>query len=184
MIKKYISSIPKLTWMISIIFSFMLFQFLILPAGGGEFPEKSIIVIVPYGPGGTDREVRVLGPMMSKILGQSMLIENREGGGGSIGTNYVVRSRSDGHILLFAAGTVLSLAPNLSELPYKLDDLIPLASTSFLPQIMSVNSTAPWKTIGELVDHAKKNPGAIKFGSAGTGSAVHLAGEAMALGAE
>jgi tripartite-type tricarboxylate transporter receptor subunit TctC len=121
--------------------------------------------------------------MMSKILGQSVLVENRSGGGGSIGTNYVVQSKPNGYNLLYAAGTVLTLTPHVSDLPYKFDDLLPIAMTSYIPQFLAVGVNTPWKTIQDFVEYAKKHPHVIKYGSTGTGSAVHFCGEALAAAA-
>lgn len=151
---------------------------------GAEYPERVITVVVPYAPGATDMEARTLAPALSKIFGQTVLVENRAGGGGSIGTNYVVQAKPDGYTILFAAGTVLTLTPHVSDLPYKIDDLLPIASTSYIPQFLAVAANAPWKTIQEYVDYAKKHPRAIKYGSTGFGSAVHFCGEALAAAAE
>lgn len=149
----------------------------------GEYPERAITVIVPYAPGATDREARLLAPVLGTMLRQSVLVDNKPGGGGSIGTNFVVQAKPDGYTLLFAAGTVLTLTPHASDLPYKFDDLIPIAGTSYIPQLLAVGVNTPWKTIQEYVDYAKKNPRAIKFGSTGAGSAVHICGESLAAAA-
>ena len=151
----------------------------------GEYPKEPITLIVPYGPGGTDREARFMAPKMAEILGQSVLVENKSGGGGSIGTNYVVRSKPDGYTFLYGAVTTLSLTPHINKkLPYGNEDLIPLASTSWLPNLLAVGTNTPWNSIEELLSYAKKNPGGVKLGSAGTGTAVHFAIEAFAAAAE
>jgi tripartite-type tricarboxylate transporter receptor subunit TctC len=145
-----------------------------------DYPSQTITFVVPYGPGGTDREARFLAPHISKVIGQSIVVENKSGGGGAIGTNYVARSEPDGYTLEYGAVTVLSLAPNMNKLPYGMDDMMPLASTSWLPNMLATRADAPWQTVQELIDFAKKNPRKVKFGSAGTGTAVHLALEAFA----
>ena len=165
------------------ILTFLLLSLWLPMSWCGEYPERAITVVVPYAPGATDIEARTLAPAMSKILVQSVLVDNKAGGGGSIGTNYVVQSKPDGYTLLFAAGTVLTLTPHVSDLPYKFDDLIPIAMTSYTPQFLAVGVNAPWKTIQDFVDYAKKHPRVIKYGSTGTGSAVHFCGEALAAAA-
>jgi tripartite-type tricarboxylate transporter receptor subunit TctC len=150
------------------------------PAAAADYPSQTITFVVPYGPGGTDREARLLAPFISEVLGQSIVVENKTGGGGAIGTNFVARSKPDGYTLEYGAVTVLSLAPNLKNLPYRMDDMQPLASTSWLPNMLATRTDAPWQTVQELIDYAKKNPRKVKFGSAGTGTAVHLAQEAFA----
>jgi len=168
---------------VSLVVSFLMFLPWFSISWSGEYPERDITVIVPYAPGATDREARLLAPVLAKVLGKSVLVDNKPGGGGSIGTNFVVRAKPDGYTLLFAAGTVLTLTPHASDLPYKIDDLIPLAGTSYISQLLAVGVNTPWKTIQEYVDYAKKNPRAIKFGSTGAGSAVHICGESLAAAA-
>lgn len=183
MIKKIVYLVPRFIGTMAFIATLILFNLSAPYIWGGEYPERPIMLVVPYAPGSSDLEARILAPAMGKILNQPVVVETRPGGGGSIGTNYVVRSKPDGYMIMFAGGTVLSLVPNLSDVPFKLDDLIPIASTSYVSQMFAVNPGAPWKTMNEFVDYAKKNPDTIKFGSAGTGTAVHMCGEAMAFAA-
>ena len=147
---------------------------------GASYPVRAITFVTPYAPGGMDLEARVVAADMQKTLGQPVLVEPRGGGGGTIGTNYVAQSKPDGYILLYSSATQLTLAPLLSELPYTLEDLIPIASTSILTNVLAVNANAKWKNIQEFVDYGKKNPGAIKFGSGGVGTALHMLAEALA----
>jgi tripartite-type tricarboxylate transporter receptor subunit TctC len=147
---------------------------------GSEYPERPITVVVPYPPGALDQEAWVFAPEIKKTLGQNVLIENRPGGGSSIGAQYVAQARTDGYIIMFTAGSTLSLNPNVVNLPYKLGDFIPIAQTSYVPLILAAGVNTPWRTVGEFVDYAKKNPDVIKYGSVGTGTALHICGEAMA----
>ncbi len=148
---------------------------------GGEYPERPISVVVAYPPGATDREARLFSPAIEKILGQPMLVENRPGAGSTIGTNYVAQARPDGYTLLFCPATSLTLAPHLRKIPYSIDDFIPVACMTHTAQLLAVSTDAPWKTIQEFIDDAKKNPGKIKFGTAGMGTMVHICGEATSM---
>lgn len=180
----YNHSLLKFTGLVSFIF-FLIGVHPWTPYGwNAGYPERPITIVVPYAPGGVDLEARVVAPALGKILGQSVLIENRAGGGGSVGTYYVVQSKPDGYTLLYTGTQVLNLAPFLTDLPYKMDDLIPLAGVSYCGQMFAVSPDNPWKTIYDLIDHAKKNPGAIRYGTAGTASLGHISSEALALAAK
>jgi tripartite-type tricarboxylate transporter receptor subunit TctC len=145
---------------------------------GAGYPEAPITMVVPYGPGGVDRDIRAMAPTLGKILGQPLVIENRAGAGSSIGTYYVVQAKPDGYTLLFAAGTALNLVPLMTDLPYKFDDLIPIASTSSQIQMLAVSANTPWKTVRDLIEYGKKNP--VKIGISGFGTSVHICGEILA----
>lgn len=152
-----------------------------LPAAAQEFPVRPIKVVVPYPPGVTDQEARALAAAAEKTLGQPVQVENREGGGGAIGANVVAKSsRPDGYTLLYAAAAVITIAPTLRKLPYGFEDLAPVAQITANPHLMAARPTAPFKTLAELIAHARANPGKVNFGSSGAGTAVHLAGEAFA----
>ena len=144
------------------------------------FPSKPITIVVPYAPGATDREARRLGDIASKFLGQPVVVENRDGAGGTIGAQYVASSKPDGYTLLYAAPAVITVAPLVGKPQYGYDDLMALARASITPHLLAARADAPFKTLPELIAHAKANPGKVVFGSPGNGTAVHLAGEAFA----
>lgn len=145
-----------------------------------DFPTKPITIVVPYAPGTTDQEARALAPLLEKVLGQPVQIDNRPGGGGAIGTQLVARSKPDGYTLLYAAPAVITIAPLMGNLPYAYDDIVPIAQTTTNPHVLAARADAPFKTVEELIAYAKANPGKVNFGSSGAGTAVHLAGEAFA----
>ena len=144
------------------------------------FPSKPITIVVPYAPGATDREARRLGDIASKFLGQPVVVENRDGAGGTIGAQYVAQSKPDGYTLLYAAPAVITVAPLVGKPQYGYGDLMALARASITPHLLAARADAPFKTLPELIAHAKANPGKVVFGSPGNGTAVHLAGEAFA----
>jgi tripartite-type tricarboxylate transporter receptor subunit TctC len=148
------------------------------------FPTKPLTLIVPYPPGGgTDALARVIGPRLSEVLGQSVVIDNRPGAGGSLGTALAARAPADGHHLLIlntlphtsAAG----LYDKLSYDPVK--DFAGVGSIATTPYVFVANPGVPAQTIGEFIALAKASPGKYRYGSAGTGSATHLVPELFKL---
>jgi tripartite-type tricarboxylate transporter receptor subunit TctC len=143
------------------------------------YPSRPVHLIVFYAAGGgNDIIARLMGQWLSERLGQSFVIENRPGGNGNIGTEYVIRAAPDGYTLLLSstANTVnSSLYDNLGF--NFVHDIAPVASISYEPNIMVVNPGVPAKTIPEFIAYAKANPGKINFGSAGIGSSQQMSGE-------
>jgi len=150
------------------------------PAWAQTYPDRPITLVVPYAPGATDQEARRLAEGMSKELGQTIVVENRTGAGGAIGAQHVARAKPDGYTLLYAAPAVITGAPLLGNAQYHYEDLAPVARSTSSPHVLAARSDAPFKTLPELIDYAKQNPGKVVFGSSGAGTAVHLAGEAFA----
>ena len=138
------------------------------------FPSKPITIVVPYAPGATDREARRLGDIASKFLGQPVVVENRDGAGGTIGAQYVASSKPDGYTLLYAAPAVITVAPLVGKPQYGYDDLMALARASITPHLLAARADAPFKTLPELVAYAKANPGKLAYASVGNGSSSHL----------
>ena len=149
-------------------------------AAAQSYPDHPITLIVPYAPGATDQEARRLADGMSRELGQTVVVENRAGAGGVIGTQQVARAKPDGYTLLYAAPAVITVAPLLGNAQYRYEDLVPVARSTTSPHVLASRSDAPFQTLPQLVDYARQNPGKVVFGSSGTGTAVHLAGEAFA----
>ncbi|GAA4324278.1 tripartite tricarboxylate transporter substrate binding protein [Pigmentiphaga soli] len=152
------------------------------PAGAQPYPDKPIRIIVPFAPGGsTDVVIRLLAPRLTEQLGQSVVVENRPGGGAIIGMNVVARAAPDGYTLGVAS---LSFGANPflhSEMPFDAErDFAPISLVALVPMVMAVNPSVPAHSVQELVALAKKNPGQINYASAGTGSSNHLATELLA----
>ncbi len=145
-----------------------------------DYPSRPIKLIVPYAAGGpSDVQARIVGDYLGRDLKQTVVIENRAGAQGAIGTEMAARSEPDGYTLLFSAASVFVLNPllykKLSYDPAK--DFRILAVVTDQPSILEINPSVPAKTVAELVAYAKQNPGKLSFGSAGTGGSAHLAGE-------
>ncbi len=149
--------------------------------GAAAFPTQPITIIVPYAPGSTDQLARALAGHMEKVVGQPVVVETRPGGGGSVGANFVAKSaKPDGHTLLLGFTAPLTIAPHQNPLPYQFDDLAAVARVTLGPNMVAARVGAPFKDAKDLVAYAKAHPDKVSFGSAGTGSTTHLAGEAFA----
>jgi tripartite-type tricarboxylate transporter receptor subunit TctC len=144
------------------------------------FPNKPITIVVPYPPGGgTDALARVIAPKLSEILGQPVVIDNRPGAGGTLGTSVAARAPADGHHLL-----ILNTLPHTSsaglyaKLPYDpVKDFTGIGMVATTPYVLVTHPSLPAKNIGEFIALAKAQPGKLLYGSAGIGSATHLAPE-------
>ena len=144
------------------------------------WPDKPIRMVVPYAAGGgADNTARIVAQQMSVSLGQQIIIDNKPGAGGVIGADNVAKSPADGYTVLYDA-SAFSVNPSLRKLPFDAaKDFIPVSLVATAPQILVVPPNAPYKTISELLDFARKNPGKLTFASAGGGTGSHLAGEAL-----
>ena len=149
-------------------------------AAAQTYPTRPIKFVVPFAPGGMDLEVRALAPELERLLGQPIVVEPREGGGSSIGANYVRAAAPDGYTLLYSSSIVLTVGPLVRKVPYGFDDFVPVAQTTATANIMASRIDAPFTTLPELVTYAKANPGKLLFGSSGTGTGVHLSGQLVA----
>ncbi|WP_244978386.1 Bug family tripartite tricarboxylate transporter substrate binding protein [Bradyrhizobium pachyrhizi] len=151
-----------------------------LPARTADYPTRPIKLVVPYAAGGpTDVLGRIVGEYLGRDLKQVVVVENKAGAQGAIGAEAVARSDPDGYTLFVTAASIFVLNPLLyKKLPYDpTRDFRLLSVITDAPMIMEVHPSVPAKTIAEFVAYAKKNPGKLNFGSAGTGGTVHLAGE-------
>lgn len=151
--------------------------FLATASKAETFPDRAITWIVPYTPGGiTDTASRVVGEELSKALGQPVMIDNRPGAGAMLGTEMGARAKPDGYTVLYGTQGTISSAPFLySSLRFDpLTDLIPVHGIASSHNIIVTHPNAPFKTVQELVEYARANPGKVNFGSAGVGSASHL----------
>jgi tripartite-type tricarboxylate transporter receptor subunit TctC len=149
-------------------------------ARAADYPTHPIKLVVPYVAGGpTDLFGRLVGDFLSRDLKQPVTIENKAGAQGAIGAEAVARSEPDGYTLFVTAGSILVLNPMLyKKLSYDpVRDFRMLAIITDAPVVMEVHPSVPARTVAEFVAYARKNPGKINFGSAGTGGTIHLAGE-------
>jgi tripartite-type tricarboxylate transporter receptor subunit TctC len=152
---------------------------LLSSAAVAQYPAKPIRIVVPYPPGGIDPALRIMAPKMTELLGQSLVIENRAGANGLIGSENVARSPADGYTLLFATSSTLVGGVLLMK-DAKIDpvkDFTPISNLFGNLRTITVHSSLPVSTLKELVDYAKKNPGKLSYGSSGIGSTFHLDGE-------
>jgi tripartite-type tricarboxylate transporter receptor subunit TctC len=148
-----------------------------------EYPERPVTIIVTMDPGGvTDLATRALTINMEKSLGKSLIVENRGGGGGAVGLGVLVNAKPDGYTLATTQNLSIVDTPLMQKVPYKpLSSFTPIAVFGYSEHTaVLVKPDAPWKTFGEFVDYAKKNPGKVKYSSAGVGSGMHVAMEYVA----
>jgi tripartite-type tricarboxylate transporter receptor subunit TctC len=141
------------------------------------FPAKPVRIVVPFSAGGpTDITARLIGPRMTELLGQPIVIDNRAGATGIIGAELVAKSPADGYTLLFGTASVVAInMVTYSKLPYDtLRDFLPLSPIMTTSTILVVHPSVPAKNLKELVALAKARPGEITLGSAGTGGTLHL----------
>ena len=152
---------------------------LALAAQAGRFPDKPVRMVVPYAAGGsTDVIARTLAQKLSGMWGQPVVIDNRPGGSTIIATDIVAKSAPDGYTLLVTT-TSFTIVPSLTDkLPYDpAKDFEPITLINTTPLVLVVNPGVPAHSVKELIALAKAKPGALNFGSAGSGGSNHLAGE-------
>jgi tripartite-type tricarboxylate transporter receptor subunit TctC len=143
------------------------------------YPNKPITLVVPFvAGGGTDSIARDLAKNLSEGLGQSIIVDNRGGGGGAIGAQYVAKAEPDGYTLLFVTSTFVTHSATETNPTYDVDkDFAPISLLGRGPLMVVANKESGLKTINQLVQKAKQSPGEINFCSAGLGSINHLSGE-------
>jgi tripartite-type tricarboxylate transporter receptor subunit TctC len=145
-----------------------------------EYPSRSIHLIVPYAAGGAaDSIARILARRIGTAIGQTIVVENRGGGGSIVGTEFVNKSEPDGYTLLLGQSGPISINPAVYKtLPYDpLKDFAPVSMTTTYPYVMVVNSALGVKTLKQFVALARSKPGALNYGTTGVGAANHLVAE-------
>lgn len=149
-----------------------------------DYPTKPIHFLVPYpAGGGTDIIARIVAPKLSDALGQPIIIDNRGGAGGAVGTEVAARSAPDGYTFLFTLSSH-TINPLLYRLSYDVErDFVSVSLVVSVPQLIAANPSAPAKTMAELVAVAKGNPGKYAFASVGNGTPSHIAGALLQLDA-
>lgn len=148
-----------------------------------SYPSRPITWVVPFPPGGvTDTSARLVARKMGELLGQQVVVENKPGAGGSLGTEYVARAAPDGYTVLYGTqGTLaanLALYPTLRYNPTK--DFVPVHGMLLSPLVLVVEASRSWKSVEHLARHARARPGALNYASAGNGTATHLTAELFA----
>jgi tripartite-type tricarboxylate transporter receptor subunit TctC len=161
------------------------FALMASPSIAQDFPKRQpISIVVPWAPGGNvDITARAIAPAMAEILGQSVVVENRPGAGGFIGSSRVAKSNPDGYTLLLGSSGSISIGPALvANPPYNpTKDLIAVGPIHSVPLVLSASGKSPIKNYADFAAKAKANPGALNVASAGVGSTQHLAIELIAL---
>src|ERR1700710_264919 len=159
---------------------------LLLPASiaaAEDFPNKTIRLIVPFPAGGpNDIIARVIGQRMSELMKQPVLIDNRGGQGGVLGTDAVAKAKPDGYTIAISSAGALAISPSMQIIAYDtLKDLAPVTLVATVPEMLVVASNVPAGNMQELVELAKAQPGKLNFASSGPGSLPHLAGGLLKL---
>jgi tripartite-type tricarboxylate transporter receptor subunit TctC len=149
-------------------------------ASAQQWPARPVQIVVPYAAGGpVDLSARILAPKLQQALGQPVVVENRVGAGGNIAADHVAKSAPDGHTLVVGAIATHAINPALyPKLPYDpVRDFRHVALLIQVPNVLVVNNDLPVRSVKELIEFSRKNPGKLDFASGSTGSTGHLAGE-------
>jgi tripartite-type tricarboxylate transporter receptor subunit TctC len=164
----------------------LLLALALLAASGlaaAQYPSRAVKLIVPFPPAGaTDVVGRLIAAKLSERLGQSVVVDNKPGAGGTIGSDLAARSPADGYTLLIATSSTHSIGPVLQKLAYDpIKDFAPITHVANVPNVLVVSPTLPVASVKELVALAKSRPGQLNFASSGVGTIVHLNGELFKL---
>jgi tripartite-type tricarboxylate transporter receptor subunit TctC len=139
-----------------------------------QFPEKEVHIVIPYAAGGaTDLVFRALAASSSKYLGKAVVVDNKPGGGGAVGFTDAMHAKPDGYTLVTAI-TPLTILPHQVKTAFTYRDFEPIINVVLDPAMFQVRADAPWKSLQEFLDYAKRNPGMITVGNSGAGGGVHL----------
>lgn len=157
-----------------------------MPSEAEDFPARQIRLIVPFPPGGpNDIIARVIGQRMSEIARQPVIIDNRGGQGGVLGTEALAKATPDGYTIAISSAGALAISPTMERVAYDpLKDLQAVTLVAKVPEMLVVATNVPAKNMAELVALAKAQPGKLNFASSGPGSLPHLAGELLKLTAK
>ena len=161
----------------------LVFAAAVVLAAGAQaqnWPQKSVRFIVPFPPGGaTDISARMIGQKLTEAWGQTVVIENRGGAGGGVGAAEAARAAPDGYTFFFPSGSVMTANQHIyAKMAYNPEkDFVPVTNVVSGPQVLVVAASAPYKSVKDLIEAAKAQPGKLTFGHAGIGSQTHLAAE-------
>jgi tripartite-type tricarboxylate transporter receptor subunit TctC len=151
---------------------------LISAVAHAQYPAKPIRLVVPWPPGGAvDTLGRLIAQTVSEPLGQPIVVENKAGAAGAIGSEAVAKAEPDGYTLLMGSTTVISINPALQKLPYQPSDFAPITMVAFVPHMLVTNAETPAKDLKEFVAYVKSRPKQVSYASAGPGTPHHIAGE-------
>jgi tripartite-type tricarboxylate transporter receptor subunit TctC len=149
-----------------------------LARGQEDWPNRPVTLVAPYPPGGTtDLSARPIAAKLGEVLGQSVIVENRPGAGGSIGAEHVSRARPDGYTLLLFPTAVFTISQHIMNLPYDpATAFTPVAMVTYAYGVVAAHPSVPFRDVAGLVAYAKAHPGQLRFGSAGNGTITQLSG--------
>ncbi len=162
----------KLLWLI---------VFLSGAAAAQPYPSKPVKLVVAYPPGGSsDLMARVFAAKLTELWGQQVLVENKPGAAGAIGTEYAARQPADGYSFMIANLGPIAVNPLLSNVPYHVDkDFAPVSQISQGPNVLVVRADAPFQSLKDIIDFGRANPGKLSYGTSGPGSVSHLSSEML-----
>jgi tripartite-type tricarboxylate transporter receptor subunit TctC len=164
-----------------IVFTLLVSLFLGFTAQAQDYPIKTIRIVVPYSPGGgTDTVARLMAAHISNSLGQQVIVENKAGASANIGTEFVAKAPADGYTILVTAPNFTTSEALFDKLGWRFDDFIPLIHLARYGNFLVAAPGTPFTSLEQMIARAKSAPGALSFGSAGTGSNSHLAMELLA----
>jgi tripartite-type tricarboxylate transporter receptor subunit TctC len=156
------------------------------PVLAQKYPDRPLTWIVPFGPGTvTDNSARVVAKVLGEKIGQPVLVENKPGAAGIVGTEFVMNAKPDGYTFLYgSSGPMATYSSLYKKLSYStLKSFTPVHAMAASPLIMVVNAASPFKSVKEFVDFGKANPEKLNFGTSGTGTSQHLTGELLQMAA-
>lgn len=150
-------------------------------AAATEYPAGPVTVVVPYSPGGgVDTVARIVTQRMAKDLGQSIVVDNKPGAGTNIGMGFVARANPDGYTVYAASNTITTNKALYSDLPFDpMTAFKAIGKIGEAPLVVVVNSASPFQTLQDLIEHGRKDPDSLNFGTAGMGSSGHMASELL-----
>jgi tripartite-type tricarboxylate transporter receptor subunit TctC len=149
-------------------------------ASGLDYPTKAVQIMVPYPPGGTnDITARILEPKLASLLGQTVVVVNKPGGGGAVGIKAASAAKPDGYTLLTSPPGIVMIPILNPTIGFNLEDFTPVGLAVSIPSVITVKADAPWKTLDDLIKDMKENPGKLTYSTAGPGTTPHFAGELL-----
>jgi len=153
-----------------------------IAAAQSDYPNRPIRLVAPYAPGGvSDITGRIVAQKMTEVLGQSVVVENRAGAGGMLGTGSVAKAEPDGYTIVLSSLSAYAIGPRLVKAPLydPIKDFTPIAPVALSPTILTVSPSLPFQSVKDVIAHAKANPGKLTYGSSGIGSVAHISAEML-----
>ena len=150
--------------------------------GQADYPSRPVRLVVPYAPGGvSDITGRIVAQKMTEILGQPVVVENRAGAGGMVGTGAVAKAEPDGYTIVLSSLSAYAIGPRLVKAPLydPIKDFTAIAPVALSPTILTVTPALPFQNLKDVITYAKANPGKLTYGSSGIGSVAHISAEVL-----